>query len=569
MSTANNVSMVMVVMLVLCGAVVAADDVEYRMISVGEYANKVTAGWVGQMVGVGYSEGTEFRTMGQIIPDNLLPEWEPEMVNRFDRDELYVEMTFLAAVESHGPAISPCEAGIAFANTEYPVWRGNYLARNNLRKGIAPPNSGHPKHNSHADDIDFLITSDFTGLLSPGLPHNAIAMGETFGRITAYGSGLHAGQFLGGMYAEAFFTRDPRRIVQAGLACVPEGGRVHDCISDLLSWHHTYPDDWKRVWHKITDKYRGDPKYKPFSATVDRLVAPTAAVYTALALLYGDGDPDATLAIATQAGCGMDSDFTASNAMGVCFTALGFSNLPARYTSALDRDARFAYSDYTLTSLTETCAKLAEEAVIRAGGSREKNSEGEDVFVIPCVEARPGALEFCWEPGSTADAEFTEEERSLITQTAPTKPGCAPLDMSDTVERFLPGWSIRGTGDDMVPGVYGSVRGKERVLLTHPLDPDTACVLSKRIAIPKAGSPRLRITAGHHPQGDWTLIVKVDGREILTKPIGPETSVNTWTETSVDLTAYAGKEVELELLNQPSAWAWEAACWAEIKLETK
>jgi hypothetical protein len=38
-----------------------------------------------------------------------------------------------------------------------------------------------------------------------------------------YGDGLYGGQFVGGMYAEAFFETIPRKLVEAGLACVPAG----------------------------------------------------------------------------------------------------------------------------------------------------------------------------------------------------------------------------------------------------------------------------------------------------------------------------------------------------------
>ena len=40
-------------------------------------------------------------------------------------------------------------------------------------------------------------------------------------------------------------------------------------------------------------------------------------------------------------------------------------------------------------------------------------------------------------------------------------------------------------------------------------------------------------------------------------------------EVDVDLTPYAGKAINVELINQPSGWSWEAAYWAKIALESK
>ena len=37
------------------------------------------------------------------------------------------------------------------------------------------------------------------------MPNVAIELGEKFGRLMNYGDGLYGGQFIGGMYAAAFF----------------------------------------------------------------------------------------------------------------------------------------------------------------------------------------------------------------------------------------------------------------------------------------------------------------------------------------------------------------------------
>ena len=105
------------------------------------------AGWIGQMVGVGLGGPTEFRWMGKIIPDNELPQWQPDMVNQFGQDDIYVEMTFMRSLEQYGLDVSIRQAGIDFANSGYDLWHANKAGRDNLREGIAPPDSGHPQFN--------------------------------------------------------------------------------------------------------------------------------------------------------------------------------------------------------------------------------------------------------------------------------------------------------------------------------------------------------------------------------------------------------------------------------------
>ncbi len=91
------------------------------------------------------------------------------MINdAFGQDDLYVEMTFLRSMEQYGLDVSIRQAGIDFANSGYPLWCANNAGRNNLRDGIAPPDSSHPKFNSCPNDIDYQIEADFSGPDRPG-----------------------------------------------------------------------------------------------------------------------------------------------------------------------------------------------------------------------------------------------------------------------------------------------------------------------------------------------------------------------------------------------------------------
>lgn len=387
-----------------------------RRIPVREYLDKMKAGWVGQMVGVGWGGPTEFQWNGKIIPAAEMPEWKPEMVNQFLQDDLYVEMTFLRTLELHGLDASIRQAGIDFANSGYELWHANKFGRKNLREGIAPPDSGHPQFNSHADDIDYQIEADFSGLIAPGLPAVAIALGETFGRIMNYGDGLYGGQFVGGMYTAAFFETDIEKIVRAGLACIPEGSQYHECISDVLRWHAEEPTHWEKTWRRIDEKYQLNRNYRRFSCSKEddpfNIDAKLNGAYIVMGLLYGNADFDQTIDIATR--CGQDSDCNPSNAAGVLFTTVGFQKLPPRFTEALDPDGKFSHTPYTFPKLIEVCEQLARQAVLKAGGAIERDSAGNEVFVIPVVAPTPSALEQCWAPGPIANSRFTDEEKAML-----------------------------------------------------------------------------------------------------------------------------------------------------------
>jgi len=547
----------------IAGPTAAAAE-RHRRLPVRAYRDKMQAGWIGQMVGVGWGGPTEFRYKGQIIPKGKMPTWRPRLVNQFRQDDIYVEMTFLRSMELHGQDVSIRQAGIDFANSRYPLWHANRAGRDNLRRGIAPPDSGHPRLNKHADDIDYQIEADFSGLIAPGLPNTAIALGETFGRLMNYGDGVYGGQFVGGMYAEAFFETDPVKIVHAGLKCIPPDSQYAEAIRDVLRWYGEHPDDWTQTWDQINRKYHLDAAYRRFSCSGPKAAfnidAKINGAYIVMGLLYGRRDPDQTIIIATR--CGQDSDCNPSNAGGVLFTTIGFAKLPGRFTSALDPKGTFSHTPYTFPKLIDVCEKLARQAVVRAGGRIEKGTDGSEVFVIPVETPRPGKLEQCWAPGPIANSRFTDEELAKITAT----PG---VDLTRAVKRFAPDWKATHCGPDMNPGLRAQWAGKRNVLVTHPLDKSTGCVLTKKVSIPAGKKTALELVVGHHPQGDWSLVVKAEGKVLLKKPIGKDTATAGWMRARVDLSAYAGRQIKLELVNQPTGWMCEAAYWARIDLTSK
>jgi hypothetical protein len=535
---------------------------QYRRLSIDEYKDKMKAGWIGQMVGVGWGGPTEFKWKSEIIPEDQIPQWKPEMVNQFGQDDIYVEMTFLRSLELYGLDVSIRQAGIDFANSGYPLWHANRAGRDNLRAGIAPPDSGHPQFNQHADDIDYQIEADFAGLIAPGLPNTVIQLGEVFGRLMNYGDGLYGGQFVGGMYAEAFFETDPLKIIEAGLQCIPAESQYAEAIRDVMQWYKDEPNDWQVTWEKINQKYQLNPDYRRFSCNDPKetfnIDAKINGAYIVMGLLYGKGDFDQTIVISTR--CGQDSDCNPSNAGGVLFTTVGFSKLPERFTSALDEQKYFSHTAYNFDKLITVSETLVRQAVEKAGGRIEKNADGVEEFVIPVIEPKPGKLEQCWEAGPIANSRFTDEEMAKIS---------SGKELNADVDRFIKGWKIKQCGQDMDPGLREEFDGRKFVLITHPLDQERACILYKTMEIPAEKKTNLLMTVGHHPQGDWTLIVKANGKEIMKKSVGAKTAKDGWMEVKVDLSKFAGTTINLELLNQASGWAYEAGYWDEIHLQSE
>ena len=114
----------------------------------------------------------------------------------------------------------------------------------------------------------------------------------------------------------------------------------------------------------------------------------------------------------------------------------------------------------------------------------------------------------------------------------------------------------------MKPGLRKEWAGRKNVLLTHPRSPDAPCILSRRVEVPTGKKTTLQFAVNNHPKGNWTLVVRIDGVEVLKKSIED----SSWQEFRFDLTKHAGETIKLELENRASDWAFEAAYWSRIEL---
>jgi len=368
---------------------------EERVLDLETFRDRLQGGWAGQMIGVSYGEPYEFRAQGQPITEPLR-EWKPDyLAGSLQQDDLYVEMTFLRALEEHGLHITPEQAGIAFRDSRYPLWHANDAARFNLKQGIMPPQSGHPRYNPHADDIDFQIESDLFGLIAPGLPREAARLCDLFGSIMNYGDGVYGGRFVATMYTRAYLEDGPTpeavlRCIEAGLAAIPEASAYAKVIRDVLRGYERFPNDWLATWRVIQEKWGEDDLCPEGYQQPFNIDAKLNGAYIVIGLLYGGADLARTLEITTR--CGQDADCNPSNAAGILGALYGYRHIPAMYTSGLAqlKGKKFLYTEYDFDGLIAACERMARRLVVRSGGRIERPQEGE-TFVIPWQPPQPPA----------------------------------------------------------------------------------------------------------------------------------------------------------------------------------
>lgn len=363
-----------------------------RQISRAELLDKIRGGWAGQMIGVAYGAPTEFKSNGRIGEWDL--SWKPGMLaNTIDQDDLYVEMTFAQVMDDLGLKATSADYGRAFRDSKYHLWHANAGARRLLGQGLLPPKSGHPRYNIHANDIDFQIEADFIGLMSPGLPRVSNRFCDRVGRVMNYGDGLYGGMFVCGMYAAGFFETDPRRVVEAGLACIPPASGYAQLLRDLLEWSARNPSDWRAVWRQVEEKWDRDDPCPDGVRSPFNIDARLNGAYIAFGLLYGGGDFLRTMEIATR--CGQDSDCNPSSAAGVLGVMLGFERIPTMFIGELEQlaDRKFAFTRYSFRDIVRSTEARAMKVIEEAGGKVT-----EENVTIPVQSPKPPRLEQ-WSPG--------------------------------------------------------------------------------------------------------------------------------------------------------------------------
>jgi hypothetical protein len=425
-----------------------------REISLADLRDKIEGGWAGQMIGVSFGAPTEFKYRQKMIEGDL-PKWTPDRVsNALEQDDLYVDMTFAKVLDDKGLDATTEDFGAMFKDARYQLWHANLGARRALKRGVAASLAGTPKYNAHANDIDFQIESDFIGLMAPGLPRASNELCWRAGRVMNYGDGIYGGMFVSGMYAAAFFETDPRKVVEAGLACMPPKSPYARLISDVLAWSKQYPDDWKKVWHLLGEKWdKREPcpegAMKPFN-----IDAKLNGGYIVLGLLYGKGDFTRTLEIATRAG--QDSDCNPSNACGVLGVMMGYQKIPDQWKSGIPKlaDEKFNYTDFSFRGIVASTEKRALELVRRNGGRVEGGKlliktqtpkapklELWDDYGSPVERIHTTDPRWTWR-GAWNDKTTDRREVKLVTKTAHAKGAEAEITFDGTgailVGPFIP-----------------------------------------------------------------------------------------------------------------------------------
>jgi len=385
-------SLVLMLIIISCQNLREDKTDGYFPLSKEALMDKIKGGWALQTIGVTFGGPTEFRYRKEIIPDSVEIQWSDTMMYHWMTrnpglyDDIYMDLTFVDVLEKEGLDADDESFGEAYANAEYWLWHANQQGRYNILNGIQPPASGHWLNNPHADDIDFQIEADFAGIMSPGMPVTASDICDRVGHIMNSGDGYYGGVYVAALYSNAYIMDNIEDIVVKSLGIIPRESTYAQCITDVISWYRQYPLDWKKTWQLVEEKW-GNDMGCPDGVDEDfNIDAKINSAYVIIGLLYGSGDLERTMDIATR--CGQDSDCNPATAAGILGVMIGYDAIPPKWSAGLSsiEDLDFRYTAISLNDVYELSYKHALELISLNGGvinEKEVKIKTQEVVAVP------------------------------------------------------------------------------------------------------------------------------------------------------------------------------------------
>ncbi len=395
-------------------------------IAVREYQDKVHASWLGQIVGNIYGLAYEFRFIESPGPDEF-PYGFGASLERvrgadgaFSDDDTDVEYMYLLQMERHG--IEPTYRQLSEAwkyHVRDRIWAANRMALALMRAGYSPPLTGNRDYNPQWFQIDPQLVNEIWAVTAPGMVDYATAKSAWAARITNDGFGIEPTIHYAAMYAAAFFEDDIGRLIDIGTSALPAGARFAGVVEHMKGLHRRYPEDWRAARREMAGHYYygnsgmqgGALEYGAFHYNahawppLDAILNGACAI---LALLYGEGDFQRTLDLASA--MGFDADNQAATLSGLLGIVHGTAGIPSDLLYPLGRDEwDHPYNDFYKNvtrhdlpdaSLRDMAARMAAqgEKVILAHGGRVVTEGAQHYYEVNAAARFEAPLELASAP---------------------------------------------------------------------------------------------------------------------------------------------------------------------------
>lgn len=501
-----------------------------QQLSHEEYLDRVQAIWTAQMIAQRTGGRFEHQPASVLLitPLSKLPGYAPV------DDDYYYEMVAVRAFEKYGIGMTVQQLGQQWLENNAGSWGSSEQTLLLLKRGVQPPDTGHPRYNKLWWTIGPQFSSDVYGALSPGMPNVAAEMARRLGHINGYAEGADGAVFVSGMISLAFFEKDPHAVVREAATLIHPDSPYRKCLDMIIAMADagSTPD---QIFRAIDERWGIE-----YPATNNAVVN---GGFVATSVWFGGGDFQKTIQLAVHAADFSDADCNAANAESVVAAMWGMKALPPEKVSELhDRIKGAEMGPLKLTPpVDESISELAKRTAKLGIANAIAHDASDD--------------------GSTLRIRVQEPK----TQAAEL------FRLSDLMHYWNSDWTLEragfgGAGGGM-PGIRGITCLDGGVLATYPRDEVRGTVL-RRTARLGSGSV-LRFKAGADAGRAWQLQVYVNDDKVLDKLIEGASNSRSMQDIKVDLSKYASQEVVLRIYQRVLIPHHEAgnAYWQDLTLK--
>lgn len=280
-----------------------------------EYLDKVLGCWAGKNIG---------GTLGGPLEGKREVFHYDFYVNPMDgeplpNDDLDLQLVWLRAMEDRGVyGVDERVLGEYWMAHIVAAWNEYGVGQANIRNGFFPPLSGRVNNDEWKNSNGAWIRSEIWACVLPGAPDEAASFAWCDACVDHTDDGVWAEMFTASMESAAFVESDLRKIIECGLARIPEDCRVvrsvrlaiaeYDAGHDFVAARNAVVEDSKDLgWFQ----------------------APANVAFAVIGLLYGEGDFGKS--ICTAVNCGDDTDCTGATVGAVFGILHGFKAIPAKW----------------------------------------------------------------------------------------------------------------------------------------------------------------------------------------------------------------------------------------------
>lgn len=403
-------------------------NAQERAISEKELQDKISAFWLGQLVGNYFGLPFENKYVDKPVPflvDRIYTYEDDQAINlnRQDwrgfipvfmkavegalaDDDTDIEFITLHAVEKYGLDITYPEITEMWEkHINRRIWVANYTARSLMSKGFVAPETGRKENNKDWFQIDPQLVNEIWSAFYPGMTEKAGERALWGARITNDDWGTHPTIAYGVMISAAFFEKDVEKLVQMAIEAVPNEGPFAEGMRDVRRWHKEN-DDWRDTRKMIHDKYF---RYKKgsYEAPVSVVSSLNNGLCGIMAILYGEGDFMKTVGIAVSAG--YDCDNQAATCAGLIGVLHGTKCLPSELVESFnDQYVCFTRDEVQIATpiseIVERIAAISKRAILDNGGRMELDQGDVPSIAGKTLTSVYDGIEYTWVFGEGSKA---------------------------------------------------------------------------------------------------------------------------------------------------------------------